>query len=211
MKKAIDDTFMRVRGVHVPGISKLIEDYTQDLGEYITVRYLEEHKRWYHKEQELCKVKERCRGSGRSCWFAQWRDDEHLHRRVFRVYADEPGFEDRAIWIASSREITFETNGHYLRDETMRTAIKDVFSMYPEREIKMSFYEHAKHIREVLKTAHQRKMTVIFQDFGPLIKPLPLAAKAKECHFPWCDLFCFVVYACVTWIVCQKIGGFIEI
>jgi hypothetical protein len=182
----MEEIIAEVGKISQPGIHKLIREYQADLGEYIKDCYLEAYKQDCIERAKTCHpdCPEIRREYGRlgywhhqSCTFGrEWTAEDELHnqtshRTCFEVYCNEPGYENRVIWI--QLPWVMKDHGHYLRDITMaRVLRKQIFADYEAQgQLRIEYF--ASSAEAALETAHQRKMIVIFQlDSLPLIKPL---------------------------------------
>jgi hypothetical protein len=206
----MEEILTEVGKISQPGIHKLIREYQADLGEYIKDCYLEAYKQDCIERAKTCHpdCPEIRREHGHLdywhhhfCTFGrEWTAEDELHnqtshRTCFEVYCNESGYENRVIWIQSPR--VMKDHGHYLRDITMaRVLRKQIFADY-EAQGQLRIEYLALSAEAALETAHQRKMTVIFQDSGPLIKPPTKSEKLKRCWTQRPMTWAFLVFISV--------------
>src|SRR5687768_9441008 len=171
----MEEILAKVGKISQPGIHKLIREYQADLGECIKDCYLEAYKQGCIERAKTCHPtcdEIRFRPGYPENWhyclctFGQnWTPEDELanqtsHRNCFDVYCNEPGYENRAVWIQSPR--VMKDHGHYLRDVIMaRVLRKQIFADYEARgQLRIVFFD-ASATEAALETAHQRKMSVI--------------------------------------------------
>jgi len=176
----------KIGRIEEKGIHSLIREYQADLGEYIKDCYLEAYK------QDCIERAKKCHPTCDEirispgypdnwhyclCMFGRkWTMEDEVsnqtsHRNCFDVHCNEPGYENRVIWIQSPR--VMKDHGQYLRDVIMaRVLRKQIFADYEARgQLRIEYFASAA-AEAAVETAHQRKMTVIFQfDSLPLLKP----------------------------------------
>jgi hypothetical protein len=181
----MEEILTEVGKISQPGIHKLVREYQADLGEYIKDCYLEAFKQDQIERAKTCHplCDEIRREQGRrenwhyyECTVGRkWTREEEIlnqtnHRNCLDVHCDEPGYENRVVWIRSLQPAP--EHGHYLRDKIMNHVLrKQIFADYEAQgQLRIKYY-HLPAAEDAVQTAHQRKMTVILQDSGPLIKP----------------------------------------